>query len=242
MKRLILVTGTIITMLVITGFSSHGDDGVVIHGCYERNNGILRIVGGPSECRPSEEPIFWNQTGPPGPQGAKGETGTQGPPGIGCLGVYNGSGLFLGHLVDYAGEYFSYKVLRVFNSDIPGMFSISPVTRIGDNVLPIPHFREIWDLTYLSFTSEDCSTQAYVEGDPLGIFVNRYADPYEYFIVDTTISPVSTGELMSRIPLEGGPCESGNWGSTGLALPIQSISFPFADLDLEYPIVVRPIE
>jgi hypothetical protein len=73
----------------------------VIHGCYKKNSGQLRLVdsasqgghGHHSDCNPSELSISWNQQGPqgiqgpPGPQGPKGDkgdkgdTGSQGPAG-----------------------------------------------------------------------------------------------------------------------------------------------------------------
>ena len=37
----------------------------LIHGCYQKNSGNLRIVNGPSECRSGEVPISWNMKGPP---------------------------------------------------------------------------------------------------------------------------------------------------------------------------------
>jgi len=51
----------------------------VIHGCYKKVNGQLRIVKDPGQCRPSELPILWNQIGPQGPEGPPG------PPGIGNI-------------------------------------------------------------------------------------------------------------------------------------------------------------
>jgi hypothetical protein len=67
----------------------------VIHGCYKKNNGQLRLVdsasqgghGHHSDCNPSELSISWNQQGPqgiqgpPGPQGPKGDKGDKGDPG-----------------------------------------------------------------------------------------------------------------------------------------------------------------
>jgi hypothetical protein len=58
------------------------DEGV-IYGCFKKNNGQLRVVSGPGQCRPPEVSIFWNQVGPqgpPGPPGPTGPTGPQGPP------------------------------------------------------------------------------------------------------------------------------------------------------------------
>jgi hypothetical protein len=59
-----------------------GSDGT-IHGCYQKNNGQLRVVdpslGG--SCGPSEAPLDWNQVGPQGPQGPAGPQGPVGPQG-----------------------------------------------------------------------------------------------------------------------------------------------------------------
>jgi hypothetical protein len=62
------------------------DSSGVIHGCYQKNVGNLRVIdpSAGAECRPSEIAIEWSETGPqgpPGPQGPKGDTGDTGPTG-----------------------------------------------------------------------------------------------------------------------------------------------------------------
>ena len=61
------------------------DSSGVIHGCYKKNNGQLRVLDPSADsCLPSESPLSWSQTGPPGPKGptgSKGATGPQGPAG-----------------------------------------------------------------------------------------------------------------------------------------------------------------
>jgi hypothetical protein len=65
------------------------DSSGVIHGCYQKNVGNLRVIdpGAGDDCRPSEIAIRWSQTGPQGPagpagpQGPKGDTGATGPAG-----------------------------------------------------------------------------------------------------------------------------------------------------------------
>ena len=42
------------------------ENGDVMYGCYKMRNGQLRIVPGPDECRPSEAPISWSQSGQAG--------------------------------------------------------------------------------------------------------------------------------------------------------------------------------
>jgi hypothetical protein len=55
--------------------------GGVIHACYKKANGNLRIVRAGAKCSKSERTIAWNQTGPQGTQGAQGPQGPQGQPG-----------------------------------------------------------------------------------------------------------------------------------------------------------------
>ena len=52
-----------------------------ITGCYQKNNGQLRVVESASQCNPSELALTWSQEGPPGPQGPIGPIGPQGPQG-----------------------------------------------------------------------------------------------------------------------------------------------------------------
>ena len=64
--------------------SPSAPDGV-IHGCYQKFNGSLRLVAADDPaCRASEQPIAWSETGPKGEQGepgAKGDAGPEGDPG-----------------------------------------------------------------------------------------------------------------------------------------------------------------
>ena len=61
--------------------------GGVINGCYQKNDGQLRVVDTAGACRASELALSWSQTGPQGaqgaqgPQGAKGDTGATGAQG-----------------------------------------------------------------------------------------------------------------------------------------------------------------
>jgi hypothetical protein len=47
-------------------FAAIPDSNGKIHGCYQTNNGNLRVVESPSQCRSSESALSWNQEGPPG--------------------------------------------------------------------------------------------------------------------------------------------------------------------------------
>jgi hypothetical protein len=54
----------------------------VIHGCYQRRSGTLRLVNADSRCLRSEQPIAWDVRGPQGVQGLRGPQGVQGLQGL----------------------------------------------------------------------------------------------------------------------------------------------------------------
>ncbi len=54
-----------------------GDVGT-INGCYQQQNGQLRVVAAGEACRDSELALSWAQKGPAGEPGARGEQGPQG--------------------------------------------------------------------------------------------------------------------------------------------------------------------
>lgn len=41
----------------------------VINGCYQKNEGMLRVIDDAGACRTSEIAISWNHVGPQGEQG-----------------------------------------------------------------------------------------------------------------------------------------------------------------------------
>jgi Big-like domain-containing protein/collagen triple helix repeat protein len=72
------------------------DGNGIIHGCYHRTNGNLRVVADPSECRQPEIAIWWSQQGGSGAAGATGPTGPTGPSGAtgptGAIGATGATG------------------------------------------------------------------------------------------------------------------------------------------------------
>ncbi|HEX5995349.1 MAG TPA: hypothetical protein VFY84_09435, partial [Jiangellales bacterium] len=71
------VVATTVAMGAGAALASIPDSGGVIHGCYGRTNGKLRVIdtnaGG--KCKPGEVALNWNQTGPAGPVGPPGPAG-----------------------------------------------------------------------------------------------------------------------------------------------------------------------
>jgi hypothetical protein len=80
------VAATVALVLALTtgafaaASSIPGPDGV-IHGCYQKQKGNLRLVSAGKKCLRSESGITWNQQGLQGAKGNTGATGAQGQQG-----------------------------------------------------------------------------------------------------------------------------------------------------------------
>jgi len=103
MKKLAILIGTAFAVLSFLGINCYAG-GDVIHGCYQKHGGDLRIVSNAKWCRHNEIAISWNKTGPQGPAGPEGPIGPAGPPGSQAQGalqaqdprVYDVNGNLLG--------------------------------------------------------------------------------------------------------------------------------------------------
>jgi len=61
-----------------------GPDGI-IHSCYRKRGGQLRVINAAAKCRHGEVGLNWSETGPPGPRGGggpRGHTGARGLQGV----------------------------------------------------------------------------------------------------------------------------------------------------------------
>ena len=83
--RILLTATLVFTVAVGVGVATGAipDGGGVIHGCYQKTQGQLRVVDTAQgqACSPSENPLNWSQSGPQGPQGPQGPKGDTGPDG-----------------------------------------------------------------------------------------------------------------------------------------------------------------
>jgi hypothetical protein len=75
-----VVALTIVGALLVAGgiaYATIPDGGGVIHACYQKNQGTLRVIDTDKAqtCASSESPLNWSQTGPQGTQGPPGPTG-----------------------------------------------------------------------------------------------------------------------------------------------------------------------
>ena len=63
-------------------FATIPDSGGVIHGCYKKSGGAVRVIDSSvTSCVSNETALDWNIRGPAGPQGAIGPEGPQGAEG-----------------------------------------------------------------------------------------------------------------------------------------------------------------
>ena len=74
-----VVALTIVGALLVAGgiaYATIPDGGGVIHACYQKNQGALRVIDTDKAqtCSSSESPLIWSQTGPQG-AGPPGPTG-----------------------------------------------------------------------------------------------------------------------------------------------------------------------
>src|SRR5437870_2529193 len=80
--RMLLVFAALLGIGAGIAYATIPDTNGVIHGCYTKTGGILRVVDKPQQsCTKFENPLDWNQAGQQGPQGADGAQGPAGPTG-----------------------------------------------------------------------------------------------------------------------------------------------------------------
>lgn len=90
-----IIAGLLVLALGTNAFADIPDNGQVFHGCVltgesrgfdlfpSSQPGSLRLIDTSrgQQCRPNEQAVTWNQTGPQGPSGPSGPTGPTGPTG-----------------------------------------------------------------------------------------------------------------------------------------------------------------
>jgi hypothetical protein len=83
-KPVAVVAVAAAALLVVAGvaYATIPDSGGVIHGCYSRSGGSLRVIDASvTNCSKTETALDWNLQGQQGPQGTNGAAGPQGPAG-----------------------------------------------------------------------------------------------------------------------------------------------------------------
>ena len=85
-RRNAVVLATVAAGLAAGGsvaYATIPDGNGVIHGCYQKQGGQLRVIdsGKGATCNGFEQALNWSQTGPQGPQGSQGPQGPKGDKG-----------------------------------------------------------------------------------------------------------------------------------------------------------------
>ena len=142
-RKPVAVVALAAAALVAAGvaYATIPDSAGVIHGCYARSGGSLRVIdAGVTDCNKSETSLNWNaqgQQGPqgqPGPQGPAGQqgpagpqgpSGPQGPPGLshGYLGTMSQAAVASGS---------AYSRVGLLSSVPAGIFMVWGQVALGD--------------------------------------------------------------------------------------------------------------
>jgi hypothetical protein len=84
MKRALVALAAAGALLGLAGiaYATIPDENGVIHGCYQKSGGALRVVDNAvTNCAKTETSLNWNVKGATGPVGPQGDQGPQGPAG-----------------------------------------------------------------------------------------------------------------------------------------------------------------
>jgi hypothetical protein len=83
--RRFVIAAAVVAFAAVGGiaYATIPDSGAVIHGCYTKSTGTIRVIDSSvTNCKSGETSLNWNQTGPAGPLGPAGPAGQPGPAGL----------------------------------------------------------------------------------------------------------------------------------------------------------------
>jgi hypothetical protein len=150
-RRVGVAAMAVAAALVVGGvaYATIPDSGGVIHGCYARSGGALRVIdAGVTNCKTGETSLDWNLQGQQGPVGPKGDTGAQGTAGPqgpqgptgpqGPAGPQGPSGLSHGYLASSnqvpVAEFPAFSNVGSITSLPAGTYMITGQVRLDDNL------------------------------------------------------------------------------------------------------------
>jgi hypothetical protein len=172
-QHLLVLSAAAVLFLGIFAYASIPDANGIIHGCYKKTGGQLRVIDGEtSACDNNETPIQWGQTGPQGPPA---------PPRLITIGTDNGTFALMGCTQAIRSKDFvkqsDTSSLRITYHDSAhvtiitqgGVPSYVVETRIdGSAVSPTPIYSLITGETGNAATSIGFTTFGYANGIPAG--------------------------------------------------------------------------
>jgi hypothetical protein len=142
-------TALVMAATGIVAYATIPDANGVIHGCYTKSTGAIRVIDDSvTNCTSKETALNWNVQGQQGPQGATGPQGLQGPQGTsgpqgpqgvqGPAGPQGPSGTSHGYLANSSavavGQFPSYSNVGSINSVPPGVYMIWAQVILNDSL------------------------------------------------------------------------------------------------------------
>lgn len=218
MKRLGIVLWMIFLIILSTGFSCFGqDEEDTIYACFKKNNGQLRVVNDPNDCRPSEILMTWNQIGPIGPEGPqgdkgekgdKGDKGEQGSPGdldedlvIGLCHLFSNTGTPIPASLDCPEPLFVFVTSQQFSGYLGGITGADATCNALASVAGLPGTYKAWLSASDPSTSPTSRFQKSAIGYQLvggGIIANTWEDLTDGHL-RTPINRNEHGEVIDNV-------------------------------------------
>ena len=149
--------------------------------------------------------------------------------GGGGLGVYDGSGAFLGYFVEFGSTGYV-----VFNPSIPGVLTVESDIETPQFIARVAG--RVWVL-------ENCEGQSYTFYQNFGSrgLYHPQGAPASYFMVDTTL-PILSGDEIKSQESGIGTCVPGDVFPGRPIFPLKQVDVPLMNQVLQNPIVLRPIQ
>jgi hypothetical protein len=158
-----------VAALVVGGiaFATIPDASGVIHVCYMKSGGALRVIDdGVTNCKQGETALEWNVQGvpgPPGPPGAPGEPGPPGPPGVSLFANVTQSGTLTNGTATGASRTSTgfYKV--TFGQDVSTCAPVATAGSTGSGA----SFLGAWSNTFVGFTPNEVEVRFNRQDSPV---------------------------------------------------------------------------
>ena len=234
MKKLSMVVGTIFVVVLVWPFHCYAVDNV-IHGCYEKYTGHLRIVKNAGACHRSEHSISWNTSGPAGPKGPQGAVGPAGPQGLqgpqgpqGPIGPQGPQGpqgqapLVSADKMPRAYDA-NKQFLGVLPSDMYGLLSVF-IPDVSKFIFILPDNGDIAPGVYLYFAGDGCTGDSYVDTS-MRFQVAKLGSKYIKAADD--VAPVSTPVKSFCTTDSSGGCQCASYDATILSFKYTEVQLPF---------------
>src|SRR5262245_24486282 len=143
-----------VAALVVGGiaFATIPDASGVIHVCYTKSGGALRVIDdGVTTCKQGETALEWNVQGVPGPPGAPGEPGPPGPPGVSLFANVTQAGTLENGTATGASRTDTGRYTVTFGQDVRTCAPVATAGSTGSGTSSLV----AWPNTFVGFTPNE---------------------------------------------------------------------------------------